>query len=537
MECFDESVHPGRLPEPVSLLVWRDEFKPDGIVLSCNPSKNAIRYQLVCGTDPYHIGDYHVVSDTTHPPIQFISLPDTEGTWWTIRACDEYGSTIHAEPTQLHADELDGPHITNVTTGERYGSIELALYLAEPGDEIVLDPGVYPEHIEVTKDGQLVRSSHPDDPHVVAATIIAGDGKGPNIVFSGGAGSNCVLAGLTIMSNGVTISCGDASPTIQDCTVQTSGPVAIEYLNGYPPHLVDCNVSGLVTDPVYLASSPYPRQNALDVIKLNPVLSWEGAASAIGHDVYFSEHEHEVDSATRNSIGTYKGTQPRGKSTYEPGVLELGKRYYWRIDEVSTDDPNSPWKGVVWSFTTANYIPALSVDDFEGYSGEESFEIWATWVDGYEDPSNGSIVGNGDVPETEIVHDGKQSMPLLYNNTKVLISQATRTWATPQDWTTQEADSLTLYFCGEESNSRQNLYVAIEDDIGHIAEMVHPDPNAVLAIQWQKWQVPLTDLGTAGVNVAMVKKMTIGVGDRNNPQPGGSGRIYIDDIRITKRTP
>jgi hypothetical protein len=31
--------------------------------------------------------------------------------------------------------------------------------------------------------------------------------------------------------------------------------------------------------------------------------------------------------------------------------------------------------------------------------------------------------------------------------------------------------------------------------------------------------------------------MTIGIGDRDNPRPGGWGLIYIDDIWVTKQTP
>jgi len=47
-------------------------------------------------------------------------------------------------------------------------------------------------------------------------------------------------------------------------------------------------------------------------------------------------------------------------------------------------------------------------------------------------------------------------------------------------------------------------------------------------------KAPATFLARAG-GVAAVQKMAIGVGDRNNPRPGGTGRIYIDDIRLTKR--
>jgi hypothetical protein len=59
----------------------------------------------------------------------------------------------------------------------------------------------------------------------------------------------------------------------------------------------------------------------------------------------------------------------------------------------------------------------------------------------------------------------------------------------------------------------------------------------VLATEWRKWHIALADVRAAGVDVAAVQKMVIGVGERNNPKPGGTGRIYIDDIRLTKRMP
>jgi hypothetical protein len=37
-----------------------------------------------------------------------------------------------------------------------------------------------------------------------------------------------------------------------------------------------------------------------------------------------------------------------------------------------------------------------------------------------------------------------------------------------------------------------------------------------------------------GVNLAQVKKLSIGVGDKKNAAADGTGRIYIDDIRIVK---
>ncbi len=61
----------------------------------------------------------------------------------------------------------------------------------------------------------------------------------------------------------------------------------------------------------------------------------------------------------------------------------------------------------------------ISVDDFESYTGDVDAgqAIWQTWVDGYEDSTNGSTVGHGDLAETGIVIPGSTlSMPVAYDN-------------------------------------------------------------------------------------------------------------------------
>jgi len=61
----------------------------------------------------------------------------------------------------------------------------------------------------------------------------------------------------------------------------------------------------------------------------------------------------------------YKGTRDLGDESYDPGMLEWDTTYYWRIDEVNNTNPDSPWTGILWSFTTADF---LIVDDFESYN-------------------------------------------------------------------------------------------------------------------------------------------------------------------------
>jgi len=77
----------------------------------------------------------------------------------------------------------------------------------------------------------------------------------------------------------------------------------------------------------------------------------------------------------------------------------------------------------------------------------------------------------------------------------------------------------------------------ISDLAGLAAVVIHPDSDAVLTVEWQEWSIPLADLIAAGVDVTAIRKLNIGVGELDNPQPGGIGIIYVDDIRITNHIP
>jgi hypothetical protein len=47
-----------------------------------------------------------------------------------------------------------------------------------------------------------------------------------------------------------------------------------------------------------------------------------------------------------------------------------------------------------------------------------SNRIFLAWIDGFDDPANGSLVGYDNPPfaEKSIVHSGLQSMPFAYDN-------------------------------------------------------------------------------------------------------------------------
>jgi hypothetical protein len=111
MDFYDEPNHPGRLPEPVTLVGPEDGAFVDatGAVFTCEESENAVGYQLLFGSNPYRVIDYLVVSDNPTPPAGTISEFPFEETWWTVRVYDSFGSTIHADPRCINATVVSPP--------------------------------------------------------------------------------------------------------------------------------------------------------------------------------------------------------------------------------------------------------------------------------------------------------------------------------------------------------------------------------------------------------------------------------------------
>ncbi len=205
--------------------------------------------------------------------------------------------------------------------------------------------------------------------------------------------------------------------------------------------------------PPLQAFRPSPAKGAVDTFQ-TLTLTWSAGDKAKQHAVYLGDDANAVASADTSSP-LFKGE--RADASFTTDELEWGQTYYWRVDEVSTGEAGSPWKGSVWSFTTANYI---LIDDFESYTDEEVGRIFQTWIDGWgyttPPPGNkgngtGSTVGYIDAPYAEqtIVHGGKQSMPMGYDNANnPNYSEAERTFDSPQDWTAHGMNTLSLWVRG-----------------------------------------------------------------------------------------
>ncbi len=265
------------------------------------------------------------------------------------------------------------------------------------------------------------------------------------------------------------------------------------------------------------AREPMPADGATDV-DLDATLSWRPGREAASHTAYFSQDPDAV------TDGTAPATTVTDHS-FSPTALDYGATYRWRVDEVNEAVVPGVYEGPVWSFTTVEY---RVVDDFESYNDEENkgTRIYETWLDGWDDAKNGSQVGYADPPfaERNTVHGGRQSMPLLYDNTTTSYAEGERTFDEPQDWTAAGIKSLSLYFYGAPANTGQ-LYLKINNT----KVPYSGDAGDIAATRWQIWPV---DLSTVGGNLRSVTKLTIGL-----EGAGATGIVYIDDIRLYPRAP
>jgi len=357
MDFYDEPNHPGRLPEPVTLVGPEDGFyvDADGAVFSCEVSENAIGYQLLFGPDPYRVMDYYIISDTPEPPSEAIASSPFDPTWWTIRVYDQYGSTIYADPFRVNFEKLDPLPIENINTGQGYGSIHRAINEARRGDEIVIRPGVYHESIDFKGKNLTLRSMDPNDPSVVVATVINGGHLYSVVTFSGGEDSSCVLDGLTITGGIIGISCRDASPTIRNCTIGSPGRTAIEFWN-FRPKIINCTILG----------------NVIELL------------AALG--AYWRLDE-ETGNIAHDSLGVHNGTAHREPSWQPAGGKVGGALLFDGIDDyISTDfilDPSSGAFSVfAWVFGGAPGQVIMSQTDGVGTGN--------TWL-GLDD-SNGNVM-------------------------------------------------------------------------------------------------------------------------------------------------
>jgi hypothetical protein len=169
------------------------------------------------------------------------------------------------------------------------------------------------------------------------------------------------------------------------------------------------SISALKVIPDF-ATRPNPADGSLHE-QTWVTLGWSPGLSAVSHDVYLGDNFDEVNDDDGTGA-TFRGNQD--STTFIAGFagfpypdgLVPGATYYWRIDEINNADPNSPWKGDVWSFT----IPprtAYNPDPADG-AGFVDPNVILTWTGGYNAKLHTIYLGDN----YDDVNNATEGMPL-----------------------------------------------------------------------------------------------------------------------------
>lgn len=298
------------------------------------------------------------------------------------------------------------------------------------------------------------------------------------------------------------------------------------------------------------AVNPSPADGATDV-NVNADLTWVEAEFATSRELWFGK-----EGAMKKVVPAPAGT------TYDPGPLDYDQTYEWRVDQIGSTTVT----GRIWRFTTE----LLVVDDMESYTTWAN--IRTVWIDGYT-ISPGGTSGSNITVSTEIdprttgpdvppdtppgpIHEGSQAMQFAYDNDGIVtiyvpgydaytyiapyyseIEASTSALGIRSNWTLEGIKALTLYIYGNADNINEQMYVVLEDSdsnsLVNCEKVIYGGSLLDLNLRledWQEWNIDLDDF--TDVDLTDVQKIYIGFGDRNNPQPGGAGVVYFDDLLL-----
>ena len=221
-----------------------------------------------------------------------------------------------------------------------FDNIQAAIDDANDGDTVEVQPGTYTGYgnrgILIFSKSVTVTGTDPNDPHIVASTIIDCGGTG-NATYTGfivsvygrgsggcdaNSGCDCILAGLTITNaadgavlciapnctikdctltnnsndDGGAISCYSGSPTIANCTItgNSADYGAAIYCSRSNPTIANCRITGNSAD----------YDGAVYCYQSNPVITnctIIGNSAGLGGAIYCHESDAVVVNCTINS--------------------------------------------------------------------------------------------------------------------------------------------------------------------------------------------------------------------------------------------
>jgi len=153
------------------------------------------------------------------------------------------------------------------------------------------------------------------------------------------------------------------------------------YLSGF-----QLATAGTAPSPPGPATNPNPADGVLGLLP-NTDLSWTAGPASDSSDVYFgTDPTPDSGEFQRNQVDT----------SYNPGALDAGTTYYWRIDAVNNDGTTT---GPVWSFTVGPPGKATAPSPYDSSTGI-SVNADLSWTAGEAADSSDVYFGTDPTPDS-----------------------------------------------------------------------------------------------------------------------------------------
>jgi hypothetical protein len=291
------------------------------------------------------------------------------------------------------------------------------------------------------------------------------------------------------------------------------------------------------TVPSKKAYEPAPADGSDFLDPETIILSWTEGFGAIFHTVYFGDDFDTVANAT--------GGAPLAKLTYDPGALEAGKSYFWRVDEF---DGTTTHKGDVWSFKTLSYVPiadpnlvgwwkfdegsGANVFDSSGHGNHGTFIGDPQWVIG---PNGDALEFDGvddwiEVPHAENLTVDNEVTIMAWINTERYIGPTGDNWqgimakGNPRSYSLYTQVSGVLHFSTAGVGTLSSAPLPLNEWV-HVCAMVIGGAH--------QYYINGEDAGTGGTGIVLpgaADSATVRIGNARDANREFLG--MIDDVRI-----
>jgi hypothetical protein len=107
---------------------------------------------------------------------------------------------------------------------------------------------------------------------------------------------------------------------------------------------------------------------------------------------------------------------------------------------------------------------------------------------------------------------------------EAVFSNVQITGSASAEWASQDIGMI--------NNDPEPMYVSAANSAGPTAKVYHINRSAAQIGSWTEWNIDLKNSADQGIDLTDVETLSIGFGNADNLQAGGSGLVFFDDIRL-----